>query len=93
MKGNEAVCMAFSMMYLRREASTGGFLWKAPGCENGASQSGLRGCVNTGSSRASLHRTGPLQTETMSQPQEPIHVVPSGIISQMRLGKCAHYKD
>lgn len=89
---HEAVCMVFSVVYLRRGASAGGFLWKAPGCENRASQSGLRGCVNRGSSRASLHWTGPLQTETMSQPQEPIHVPPSGIISQMRPGKCTHYR-
>lgn len=83
--------MVFSVVYLRRGASAGGFLWKAPGCENRASQSGLRGCVNSGSSRASLHWTGPLQTETMSQPQEPIHVPPSGIISQQP-GKCTHYR-
>lgn len=44
--------MVFSVVYLRRGASAGGFLWKAPGCENRASQSGLRGCVNRGSSRA-----------------------------------------
>lgn len=85
---HEAVCMVFSVVYLRRGASAGGFLWKAPGCENRASQSGLRGCVNRDSSRASSHWTGPLQTETMSQPQESIHVPPSGIISQMQPGKC-----
>lgn len=32
---HEAVCMVFSVVYLRRGASAGGFLWKAPGCENG----------------------------------------------------------
>lgn len=89
---HEAVCMVFSVVYLRRGASAGGFLWKAPGCENRASQSGLRGCVNKGSSRASLLWTGPLQTETMSQPQEPIHVPPSGIISQTQPGKCTRYR-
>jgi len=85
--------MVFSVVYLRRGASAGGFLWKAPGCENRASQSGLRGCVNTGSSRASLHWTGPLQTETMSQPQEPIHVPPAGTISQTQPGKCTCYRN
>lgn len=90
---HEAVCMVFSVVYLRRGASAGGFLWKAPGCENRASQSGLRGCVNTGPSRASLHWTGPFQTETMSQPQEPIHGPPAGIISQMQPGKCTCYRD
>lgn len=89
---HEAVCMVFSVVYVRRGASAGGFLWKAPGCENRASQSGPRGCVNTGSSRASLHWTGPLQTETMSQPQEHIHVPPLGIISQTQPGKCERYR-
>lgn len=89
---HEAVCMVFSVVYVRRGASAGGFLWKAPGCENRASQSGPRGCVNNGSSRASLHWTGPLQTETMSQPQEHIHVPPLGIISQTQPGKCERYR-
>lgn len=80
--------MVFSCFTSGKGASGGGFLWKAPGCENRASQSGLRGCVNRGSRRASLLWIGPLQTETMSQPQEPIHVPPSGIISQTQSGKC-----
>lgn len=88
----KAVCMVLSVLYLRQGASAGGFLWKAPGCENRASQSGPRGCVNRGSSRASRHWIGPLQTETMSQPQEPIHIPPSRIISQTQPGKCTCYR-
>lgn len=90
--GMRQLCIVFSVVYLRQGASAGGFLWKAPGCENRASQSGQRGYVNTDSSWASLHWTGPLQTESMSQPQEPIHIPPSGTISQMWFGKCTLYR-